>query len=602
MRIATEGNDHAVSELIGAILLVALVITAMAIVAVLVLSNPPPEEVPHLNALAGNTSDTILLYHTGGDELKEEQTLIRINNNPDPIPHSEIYLKSEDGTVESSPWGTTKTQWGVGKTLVIPSPFPPQSITVTYQGPTSQHLILSTSFVAGKWGFNSTGSGPGMSCRYVDAAFSASPITGVAPLTVQFNDLSSGDPTIWSWNFGDGNVSSNKNPIHTFWTQGSYPVSLNASKNEPNCTNSDTQILTIIVTPPPPGCIPVNATFYGTPTSGLLPLIVQFTDTSTGSPTNWSWNFGDGATSNLQNPNHTYISLGNFTVSLNVSKNEPNCSSPSVLTFSNYIQVRCPQVVATFIGEPRTGKIPLTVKFTDTSTGNPTSWFWSFGDGGTSNDQNPEHQYTTIGPFTVILNASNNCGNSNAIRYLNYISPSLSGTGNVINFTKMCGARGYLKGGTYYQFGDSAVGSITINGKTYTDLKKKVVKLVINGDQPSGHLYMDHPNCNDFSFNVKMYADEVLIDTGPVDAITAQVNKNNDESTLTYVLDPSCIAYTHLIINSKDVINQDNNGARMEISNMTIIHDNKDPYVNKFIINLDGSHNQINTQGDIVVY
>lgn len=149
MGLASEGNVRAVSELIGAILLVGLVITAMAIVAVLVLSNPPPEEVPHLNALAGNTSNTILLYHTGGDELKEEQTLIRINNNPDPVPHSEIYLKSEDGTVESSPWATTKTQWGLGKTLVIPSIVPPQSITVTFHGKTSQHLILSTSFIAG---------------------------------------------------------------------------------------------------------------------------------------------------------------------------------------------------------------------------------------------------------------------------------------------------------------------------------------------------------------------------------------------------------------------------------------------------------------------
>jgi PKD repeat protein len=462
---------------------------------------------------------------------------------------------------------------------------------------------MSTSFIAGReGGSNSTSSGPGPSCIPVNAAFSALPITGEAPLVVQFSDFSSGDPTTWSWNFGDGNTSSEKNPIHTFWTQGSYSVSLTASKNEPNCTSSDTQVFSIIVTPPSQECIPVIATFYGTPTSGLIPLNVQFTDTSTGSPTNWSWFFGDGDTSNLQNPNHTYNSVGNFTVSLTVSKNEPNCSSFDNLTVPRYIQVSCPQVIAAFTGEPRAGEIPLTVTFSDRSTGNPTSWFWSFGDGGTSNIQNPDHQYTSIGPFTVTLNASNNCGSSNVISYLNFISPSLSGTGDVINLTKMCGARGYLKGGTYYQFGDGSVESIIINGNTYTDLNKKVVKLEINGDQISGHLYMDHPICNDFSFNVKMYVDGILRDTGLVTAITAQVNKNSDDSTLTYVLDPSCISYTHLIINSKDIINQDNNSARMEISNMKIIHDNKDPYVNKFIINLDGSNNQINTQGDIVVY
>lgn len=144
-----DHQDLAVSELIGAILLVGLVITALAIVAVLLLSNPPPEEVPQLNALAGNTSDSILLYHTGGDELKEEQTLIRINNNQDPVPHSMIYMKLDDGTIESESWDVTKTAWTVGKTLIIPSGTAPQSISVVYQGATSQNLILTTTFIPG---------------------------------------------------------------------------------------------------------------------------------------------------------------------------------------------------------------------------------------------------------------------------------------------------------------------------------------------------------------------------------------------------------------------------------------------------------------------
>lgn len=144
-----DHQDLAVSELIGAILLVGLVITALAIVAVLLLSNPPPEEVPQLNALAGNTSDSILLYHTGGDELKEEQTLIRINNNQDPVSHSMIYMKLDDGTIEPESWDVTKTPWTVGKTLVIPSGTAPQSISVVYQGATSQNLILTTTFIPG---------------------------------------------------------------------------------------------------------------------------------------------------------------------------------------------------------------------------------------------------------------------------------------------------------------------------------------------------------------------------------------------------------------------------------------------------------------------
>jgi len=104
-----------VSELIGTVLLVGLVITAMAIVTVVVLSNPPPEQVPHVNALAGNMTDSVLVYHNGGDELKEEMTVVLLNDNSVPVDHSNIFLKHEDGSIESRPWSETKTPWSVGK-------------------------------------------------------------------------------------------------------------------------------------------------------------------------------------------------------------------------------------------------------------------------------------------------------------------------------------------------------------------------------------------------------------------------------------------------------------------------------------------------------
>ncbi|MFA5002076.1 MAG: type IV pilin N-terminal domain-containing protein, partial [Methanolinea sp.] len=89
-----ERKEHAVSELIGAILLVGLVITAMAIVAVLLLSNPPPEEVPQLNILASRneTSKQFFLYHNGGDAMKIENTIIRINNNPTRVLDQDINI------------------------------------------------------------------------------------------------------------------------------------------------------------------------------------------------------------------------------------------------------------------------------------------------------------------------------------------------------------------------------------------------------------------------------------------------------------------------------------------------------------------------------
>jgi len=65
------------------------------------------------------------------------------------------------------------------------------------------------------------------------------------------------------------------------------------------------------------GCTPlVTANFSGSPTSGVAPLTVNFTDLSSGSPTSWSWNFGDGGTSTAQNPNHVYAAAGSYNVTL----------------------------------------------------------------------------------------------------------------------------------------------------------------------------------------------------------------------------------------------------------------------------------------------
>ena len=155
----------------------------------------------------------------------------------------------------------------------------------------------------------------------------------------------------------------------------------------------------------------VTADFSASPSSGVAPLTVQFTDTSTGSPTSWLWNFGDGTTSNSQNPSHTYYGVGTYTVSLTVTD-----VVGSTATKSNYITVTSvtPTIlpVAAFSASPNSGNAPLTVAFTDTSTGSPTSWIWDFGDGTTYNIQNPPHIYTQAGTYTVKLTVSNAFGSN----------------------------------------------------------------------------------------------------------------------------------------------------------------------------------------------
>lgn len=165
---------------------------------------------------------------------------------------------------------------------------------------------------------------------------------------------------------------------------------------------------TVTVTPTP---VPPVANFTANVTEGNAPLAVQFTDQSTGNVTSWAWNFGDGNTSTVQHPSHTYAVAGTYTVSLNVS----NAYGFSTETKTNYITVLAPPV-ANFTANITEGNAPLAVQFNDTSTGNVTAWFWAFGDGNTSTVQHPVHIYETPGNYTASLTASNAYGNDTRTR------------------------------------------------------------------------------------------------------------------------------------------------------------------------------------------
>ncbi|WP_284738429.1 Kelch repeat-containing protein [Methanoculleus oceani] len=124
------------------------------------------------------------------------------------------------------------------------------------------------------------------------------------------------------------------------------------------------------------GPMPPTAAFTGTPTTGPAPLTVQFTDTSAGWPSSWSWDFGDGGTSTERNPAHVYSSAGTYTVSLTVT----NPDGSDTETRPDYITATSPPPEAAFSGTPTSGAPPLTVSFTDESTGDPSGWAWFFGD------------------------------------------------------------------------------------------------------------------------------------------------------------------------------------------------------------------------------
>ncbi|MBI5325738.1 MAG: PKD domain-containing protein [Ignavibacteriae bacterium] len=232
----------------------------------------------------------------------------------------------------------------------------------------------------------------------VMADFGASPLSGVAPLAVQFSDSSKGNPNSWWWDFGDGKNSSEKNPLHIYNNTGSYRVTLTASNADNQDTESKDKYINVIS---------IQGEFSATPLEGIQPLEVQFTDHTKGTATSWLWDFGDGETSPEQSPKHTYTDAGIYTVILIVKNQEDS----SVVSKNDYISVY-ELFGASFSADTNSGLIPLTVNFTDLSFGNPISWTWNFGDGGTSQQQNPSHVYTVQGIYNVSLTVSDGSQNS----------------------------------------------------------------------------------------------------------------------------------------------------------------------------------------------
>ena len=173
----------------------------------------------------------------------------------------------------------------------------------------------------------------------------------------------------------------------------------------------------------PGGMLPV-ASFSAAPTSGNASMNVAFTDTSTGSPTSWNWSFGDSTSNSTErNPVHTYSKAGKYTVSLTVQ----NAAGKNSVTRSSYVNVAnaLNPPVANFSASLTSGNTPFRVTFTDTSTGSPTSWNWSFGDStSNSTERNPLHTYSKAGKYTVGLTVRNNAGSSSATKpsYINVVT------------------------------------------------------------------------------------------------------------------------------------------------------------------------------------
>ena len=312
-----------------------------------------------------------------------------------------------------------------------------------------------------------------------DAGFSATPTSGIAPLTVDFTDQSTGQITSWSWDFGDGGTSTEASPTHVYLLPGSYSVSLEVTG--PGGTDDEVRPHYISVGDPPP-----SAGFVGAPTSGDVPLVVQFADQSSGAITAWNWDFGDGGTSNAASPAHTYSTAGTYTVRLQVQ----GPGGVDQLVRPAYITASDPAPVAGFVGAPTSGETPLVVVFTDQSTGPITSWSWDFGDGGSSAGANPAYTYTAAGTYSVRLTVVGPGGSDAFLRpdYVAVVDPApgalfvatpTSGDASLdVAFTDQ--STGPITSWSW-EFGDGATSSLPNPAHTYDDAGTYSVRLTVEG-------------------------------------------------------------------------------------------------------------------------
>lgn len=164
---------------------------------------------------------------------------------------------------------------------------------------------------------------------------------------------------------------------------------------------------------------PPDADFTATPTSGTAPLTVHFTDASTGTISDWAWDFDNDGTadSTLQNPTFTYTNPGNYAVRLTVTGPGGSDSEkkPHFITVKKSVH----RPIARFTQDTYIESAPLTVQFTDRSLYSPTSWEWSYSEGGESwiqfsTEQNPEYTFTNRGVYLTRLKASNAGGSTTA--------------------------------------------------------------------------------------------------------------------------------------------------------------------------------------------
>jgi gliding motility-associated-like protein len=310
------------------------------------------------------------------------------------------------------------------------------------------------------------------------AAFTASNTTACKPpLTSSFNATTPGAVS-YQWFFGDGGTATGASPTHTYTSGGVFDVTLIVT-NAAGCSDTLRRNGLVQIRPP-------QVSFANLPAEGCAPLTyspvlsVQSVD-PLGS---LFWDFGDGFTSTDPIPVHTYTNPGTYTVKL-VYTTRGGCTDS--VTVVNGVRVGI-RLNPAFTATPRFACAFQPIRFSDLSTGGVADqWYWTFGDGGTSTEQNPTHLYQDTGYFTVTLVVMNN-GCRDSIRIDNYIQIKppiarfIDSSGCSQAFTRKFIDRSIGATSWFWDFGDGNTSTQQSPTHTYTATGTYDVKLVVRND------------------------------------------------------------------------------------------------------------------------
>ena len=371
-------------------------------------------------------------------------------------------------------WNFGDGNTGTGQNITHVFPSSPNQFTVTLTinnpnvcgGNATRSKIITFNRVAptAKFGFTT-------SCNNLSVAFSDSSTIGAGAQIISY-----------SWDFGDGNTSTAQNPTHNYLSFGTYNVRLIVESND-QCNSKDTLIKVVHVAAKPVANFNFTNHCYTQP--------FQFNDISTiaaGNITNWYWNFGDGNTSGLKDPIHTYSTAGAYTVKL-VATSEFNCASD---TFSRVLVAGAKPIVNFVV--PSICLLDATASFSNSTNVSDTStlsYLWNFDDPNataanpnTSTLLNPTHQYSAAAVYNVKLISSTYLGCIDSITKPFTVNGAVPRANFIVsNPATLCSNMDVeIKDSSYVDFGNITKLVITWgDGNTTTDNNP--------GQMPNGHFY-----------------------------------------------------------------------------------------------------------------